>query len=188
MTEDNFTAHARQIVVNARDHALQRNHEYVGTEHLLLALIAHDDGVAAEALRNLNVDLDEIRETIDGVVPRGRSAPDTSDLPLTTRTKKILELAESEAQDFGRSDVDTEHLLLGMIREGSGIAAQVLACAGLTEEVTRAEVRRLLGVEPDGMPDVSDVIIEVRLKNGARRRHDSTTIAGAIEFLKQLSN
>jgi ATP-dependent Clp protease ATP-binding subunit ClpC len=187
MTEDNFTAHARQIVVNARDHALQRNHEYVGTEHLLLALIAHDDGVAAEALRNLNVDLDEIRETIDGVVPNGKSAPGTPDLPFTTRTKKILELAAAEAQDFGRSHVDTEHLLLGMIREGGGIAAQVLERAGLTEEVARAEVRRLLGVEPNAMPDVSDVIIEVRLRNGARRRHDSTTIAGAIEFLKQLS-
>ena len=187
MMEDIFSDPARQIVVNARGHALQRNHEYVGTEHLLLALMAHDEGVAAEALRNLNVDLDEIRETIDDVAPRGHAAPGTSELPFTTRTKKILELAASEAHDFGRSHVDTEHLLLGIIREGGGIAAQVLDHAGVTEEIARAEIRRLVGVEPNVMPDVSDVTVEVRLKNGARRRHDSTTIAGAIEFLKRLS-
>lgn len=187
MTEDNFTDPVRQIVMSARDHALQRNHEYVGTEHLLLALIAHNDGVAAETLRNLNVNLDEIRGTIDDVVPRGNAAPGTTELPYTTRSKKILELADSEAHDFGSTHVDTEHLLLGMIREGGGIAAQVLDHAGLNEDIARAEVRRLVGAEPNVIPDVSDVTVEVRLKNGARRRHDSTTIAGAIEFLKQLT-
>jgi ATP-dependent Clp protease ATP-binding subunit ClpC len=187
MTEDIFSDPARQIVTSARDHALQRNHEYVGTEHLLLALIEQNDGVAAEVLRNMNVNLDEIRETIDGVAPRGKIAPGTTELPFTTRTKKILELASSEAHDFGRTHVDTEHLLLGIIREGSGIAAQVLDRAGITEDIVRDEVRRLVGAEPNAMPDVSEVIVEVRLRNGARRRHDSTTIAGAIEFLKHLS-
>jgi ATP-dependent Clp protease ATP-binding subunit ClpC len=132
----------------AREEAQRLHHEYVGTEHILLGLIREGEGVAAAVLQNLNVDLDEIQQKIEETVKKGKAAQATGpDLPYTSRAKKVLELAMSEARELNHSYVGTEHLLLGLLREEKGIAAQVLTDAGVNLDAARAETLRLLGTE-----------------------------------------
>ncbi|HPV78058.1 MAG TPA: ATP-dependent Clp protease ATP-binding subunit, partial [Gemmatimonadaceae bacterium] len=120
----------------------------MGTEHILLGLIREGEGVAAAVLQNLNVDLDEIQQKIEETVKKGKAAQTTGpDLPYTSRAKKVLELAMSEARELNHSYVGTEHLLLGLLREEKGIAAQVLTDAGVNLDAARAETLRLLGTE-----------------------------------------
>jgi ATP-dependent Clp protease ATP-binding subunit ClpC len=146
----NFTERVRKVLAMAREEASRLHHEYVGTEHILLGLIREGEGVAATVLQNLNVDLDEIQQKIEETVKKGK-APQASDLPYTSRAKKVLELAMAEARDLSHSYVGTEHLLLGLLREEKGIAAQVLADAGINLDAARAETLRLLGTEmPQG--------------------------------------
>src|SRR6266513_1593079 len=129
----NFTDRVRKVLQMAREEAARLHHEYVGTEHILLGLIREGEGVAAAVLTNLNVDLEEIQQKIEETV------------------KKVLELAMSEARELNHSYVGTEHLLLGLLREEKGIAAQVLTDAGVNLEQARAETLRLLGSEmPSG--------------------------------------
>ena len=130
----------------AREEAARLHHEYVGTEHILLGLIREGEGVAAAVLQNLNVDLEEIQQKIEETVKKGKAAAATGpDLPYTSRAKKVLELAMTEARELNHSYVGTEHLLLGLLREEKGIAAQVLTDAGVNLEQSRAETLRLLG-------------------------------------------
>jgi ATP-dependent Clp protease ATP-binding subunit ClpC len=142
----------------AREEAARLHHEYVGTEHILLGLIREGEGVAAAVLTNLNVDLEEIQQKIEETVKKGKAAAAAGpDLPYTSRAKKVLELAMSEARELNHSYVGTEHLLLGLLREEKGIAAQVLTDAGVNLEQARAETLRLLGSEmpstaPAGSP------------------------------------
>ncbi|MFB3110575.1 MAG: Clp protease N-terminal domain-containing protein, partial [Gemmatimonadales bacterium] len=148
----NFTDRVRKVLQMAREEAARLHHEYVGTEHILLGLIREGEGVAAAVLTNLNVDLDEIQQRIEETVKKGK-APASSgpDLPYTSRAKKVLELAMSEARELNHSYVGTEHLLLGLLREEKGIAAQVLTDAGVNLEQARAETLRLLGSDmPSG--------------------------------------
>ncbi len=142
----NFTDRVRKVLQMAREEAARLHHEYVGTEHILLGLIREGEGVAAAVLTNLNVDLEEIQQKIEETVKKGK-APTTAgpDLPYTSRAKKVLELAMSEARELNHSYVGTEHLLLGLVREEKGIAAQVLTDAGVNLEQARAETLRLLG-------------------------------------------
>src|SRR5690606_18869611 len=120
--------------------------EYVGTEHILLGLIREGEGVAAAVLTNLGVDLEDIQQKIEETVKKGKAAAATGpELPYTSRAKKVLELAMMEARELNHSYVGTEHLLLGLLREEKGIAAQVLTDAGVTLEQARAETLRLLG-------------------------------------------
>jgi ATP-dependent Clp protease ATP-binding subunit ClpC len=144
----NFTDRVRKVLQMAREEAARLHHEYVGTEHILLGLIREGEGVAAAVLTNLNVDLEEIQQKIEETVKKGKasSAPGP-DLPYTSRAKKVLELAMTEARELNHSYVGTEHLLLGLLREEKGIAAQVLTDAGVTLEQSRAETLRLLGSE-----------------------------------------
>ncbi|MGE3616601.1 MAG: ATP-dependent Clp protease ATP-binding subunit [Gemmatimonadales bacterium] len=144
----NFTDRVRKVLQMAREEAARLHHEYVGTEHILLGLIRVGVGVAAAVLTNLNVDLDEIQQKIEETVKMGKasSAPGP-DLPYTSRAKKVLELAMTEARELSHSYVGTEHLLLGLLREEKGIAAQVLTDAGVTLEQSRSETLRLLGSE-----------------------------------------
>jgi ATP-dependent Clp protease ATP-binding subunit ClpC len=137
----------------AREEAARLHHEYVGTEHILLGLIREGEGVAAAVLTNLNVDLDDIQQKIEETVKKGKatSAPGP-DLPYTSRAKKVLELAMTEARELNHSYVGTEHLLLGLLREEKGIAAQVLTDAGVTLEQSRAETLRLLGSDMPQAP------------------------------------
>ncbi|MBK6305507.1 MAG: ATP-dependent Clp protease ATP-binding subunit [Gemmatimonadetes bacterium] len=144
----NFTERVRKVLQMAREEAQRLHHEYVGTEHILLGLIREGEGVAAAVLQNLNVDLDEIQQKIEETVKKGKAAQTTGpDLPYTSRAKKVLELAMSEARELNHSYVGTEHLLLGLLREEKGIAAQVLTDAGVNLDAARAETLRLLGTE-----------------------------------------
>jgi ATP-dependent Clp protease ATP-binding subunit ClpC len=144
----NFTERVRKVLAMAREEAARLHHEYVGTEHILLGLIREGEGVAAAVLQNLSVDLDEIQQKIEETVKKGKAAQSAGpDLPYTSRAKKVLELAMSEARELNHSYVGTEHLLLGLLREEKGIAAQVLTDAGVNLDAARAETLRLLGTE-----------------------------------------
>ena len=149
----NFTDRVRKVLQMAREEAARLHHEYVGTEHILLGLIREGEGVAAAVLTNLNVDLEEIQQKIEETVKKGKAAAAAGpDLPYTSRAKKVLELAMSEARELNHSYVGTEHLLLGLLREEKGIAAQVLTDAGVNLEQARAETLRLLGSEMPSTP------------------------------------
>ncbi len=143
-----FSERVRNVLAMAREESARLHHEYVGTEHQLLALIREGQGVAAAVLRNVGVNLAAMRQTIEDTVKQGDPARSAqSDLPYTSRAKKVLELAMTEARDLTHSYVGTEHLLLGLIREDKGIAAQLLTRAGATLDVVRAETLRLLGTD-----------------------------------------
>ena len=148
----NFTERVRKVLAMAREEAARLHHEYVGTEHILLGLIREGEGVAATVLQNLNVELDDIQQKIEETVKKGKAGQTTGpDLPYTSRAKKVLELAMSEARELNHSYVGTEHLLLGLLREEKGIAAQVLTDAGVNLDAARAETLRILGTEmPQG--------------------------------------
>ncbi len=148
----NFTDRVRKVLQMAREEAARLHHEYVGTEHILLGLIREGEGVAAAVLTNLGVELEEIQQKIEETVKKGKAAAAAGpELPYTSRAKKVLELAMMEARELNHSYVGTEHLLLGLLREEKGIAAQVLTDAGVTLEQSRAETLRLLGSDlPQG--------------------------------------
>ena len=148
----NFTERVRKVLAMARDEAARLYHEYVGTEHVLLALVGEGEGVAATALQNLGADLDDIRDTIEGIAKKGQRGLTGPDLPYTSRAKKVLEFAMAEARDLGHTYVGTEHLLLGLLREEKGIAAQVLGDAGITIENAGNEILRILGHETSRQP------------------------------------
>ncbi len=141
----NFTDRVRKVLAMAREEAIRLQHDYVGTEHILLGLIREGEGVAAAVLTNLNVDLDQIHERVEESVRKGKATIALGELPYTSRAKKVLEFAMAEAREFTHSYVGTEHLLLGLLREEKGIAAQVLNSLGVTLEEARAETLKVLG-------------------------------------------
>ncbi|MYB07561.1 MAG: ATP-dependent Clp protease ATP-binding subunit [Gemmatimonadetes bacterium] len=141
----NFTERVRKVLSMARQEAIRLQHDYVGTEHILLGLIREGEGVAAHVLGNLNVDLDQIHERVDESVRRGKATIALGELPYTNPAKKVLEFAMAEARELNHSYVGTEHLLLGLLRESKGIAAQVLNSLGVTIEEARSETLKVLG-------------------------------------------
>jgi ATP-dependent Clp protease ATP-binding subunit ClpC len=141
----NFTDRVRKVLAMAREEAIRLQHDYVGTEHILLGLIREGEGVAAAVLMNLNVDLEQIHERIEDSVRKGKATIALGELPYTSRAKKVLEYAMAEARELNHSYVGTEHLLLGLLREEKGIAAQVLNALGVSLEDARAETLKLLG-------------------------------------------
>src|SRR6266513_2450480 len=144
----NFTDRVRKVLQLAREEAHRLGHEYVGTEHILLAIIREGEGVAQAVLTNLNVDLEEISRRIEETVKKGKAAvPARPDLPYTSRAKKVLEFSMSEARELNDKYVGTEHLLLGVLREEKGIGALVLTEAGVTLDAARSEVVRMLRTE-----------------------------------------
>ncbi len=143
----NFTDRVRKVLAMAREEAIRLQHDYVGTEHILLGLIREGEGVAATVLGALNVDLEQIHERIEESVKKGKATIALGELPYTSRAKKVLEYAMAEARELSHSYVGTEHLLLGLLREEKGIAAQVLNSLGVTLEDARAETLKLLGSE-----------------------------------------
>jgi NTP pyrophosphatase (non-canonical NTP hydrolase) len=128
----------------AREAAQRFNHQYIGTEHLLLGLLEEGNGVAAQVFRNLQVTEDRLRQEIERVAPVGPTMVSLGQLPFTPRTKRVLELTSEEAIKLHHNYIGTEHLLLGMIREVDGVAARVLVAVGLTEEMLRDEIMDLL--------------------------------------------
>ena len=141
----NFTDRVRMVLQIAREEAARLQHEYVGTEHILLAILREGEGVAAATLTNLGVDFDEVTNYVNNTVKKGTHRSDNPDLPYTSRAKKILELSMSEALELNHHYVGTEHLLLGVLREEKGIGAQALTEVGIDVDKARNEVRRLLG-------------------------------------------
>ena len=141
----NFTERVRKVLSMARQEAIRLQHDYVGTEHILLGLIREGEGVAAHVLGNLSVDLDRIHERVEESVRKGKATIALGELPYTSPAKNVLEFAMSEAHELNHSYVGTEHLLLGLLRESKGIAAQVLNSLGVTIDEARAETQKVLG-------------------------------------------
>src|SRR5881397_2535651 len=140
LMSNRFTERAQRVILIAQEEAKRLNHDYVGTEHILLGLIALGEGVAAQVLANLGVDLRRVRAEIEKIVGTGDNVMLLGEIPFTPRAKKVLELAVEEAQNMGHSHVGTEHLLLGLIREEEGVAARVLENLGIRLDVVREEV------------------------------------------------
>ncbi|MEV0167445.1 ATP-dependent Clp protease ATP-binding subunit, partial [Nonomuraea fuscirosea] len=148
---ERFTDRARRVVVLAQEEARMLNHNYIGTEHILLGLIHEGEGVAAKALESLGISLEGVRQQVEEIIGQGQSAP-SGHIPFTPRAKKVLELSLREALQLGHNYIGTEHILLGLIREGEGVAAQVLVKLGADLNRVRQQVIQLLhgyqGKEP----------------------------------------
>ncbi|MBN2405767.1 MAG: ATP-dependent Clp protease ATP-binding subunit [Coriobacteriia bacterium] len=140
---ERFTEKARRVVVYAQEEARMLNQNYIGTEHLLLGLIREQDGIAAKALESLNISLEDVHQQVEELIGRGTYVP-TGHIPFTPRAKKVLELSLREALQLGHNYIGTEHILLGLIREGEGVAAQVLLNLGADLEKVRSAVIQLL--------------------------------------------
>ncbi|MCX5716650.1 MAG: ATP-dependent Clp protease ATP-binding subunit [Candidatus Omnitrophica bacterium] len=146
-----FTERARKVILLAKEEAKRFNHDYIGTEHILLGLIREGEGVAAAVLENLGLDPEKIRAEVEKLVQPGPSTVVSSgDLPFTPKAKKVIELAMDEARNLGHNYIGTEHLLLGLIREGEGAASQVLMNLGLDLNKVRDEVMQILGSATPG--------------------------------------
>ncbi|MDE3004766.1 MAG: ATP-dependent Clp protease ATP-binding subunit [Gemmatimonadota bacterium] len=143
----NFTDRVRKVLAMAREEAIRLQHDYVGTEHILLGLIREGEGVAAAVLQHLSVDLEQIHERVEESVRKGKATIALGELPYTSRAKKVLEFAMKEARELTHSYVGTEHLLLGLLREEKGIAAQVLNSLGVTLDEARGETLKVLGTD-----------------------------------------
>ncbi len=146
--QDKFTDRVRRVMFLAREEAARLHHDYIGTEHLLLGIIREGEGLAATILSNLGLDLDVVRRTIENMVPASSGSVTIGEIPFTPRAKHVLELSVDEAKLLGHNYVGTEHLLLGLIREGEGIAARVLVEFGADKRRVREETLRLLGGNP----------------------------------------
>ncbi len=140
-----FTERARKVIILAKEEARRFNHDYIGTEHILLGLVREGEGVAATVLKKVGVSLENIRIEVEKLVQPGPTTQIIGDIPFTPRAKKALELAAEEARSLGHNYIGTEHLLLGLIREGEGIASQVLLNLGMDLNTVRNEVMELLG-------------------------------------------
>jgi ATP-dependent Clp protease ATP-binding subunit ClpC len=140
---ERFTDRARRVVVLAQEEARLLNHNYIGTEHLLLGLIREDEGVAAKALESAGISLEAARQQVEEIIGRGQQVP-SGHIPFTPRAKKVLELSLREAHQLGRDYIGTEHLLLGLIREGKGVGPQVLARLGAGPDQVRQQAIQLV--------------------------------------------
>jgi ATP-dependent Clp protease ATP-binding subunit ClpC len=157
-----FTDPARRVVVLAQEEARMLNHNYVGTEHILLGLIHEGEGVAAKALESLNISLEAVRDRIQEIVGQGQLAP-RGHIPFTPRAQKVLELSFREALQLGHTNIGTEHILLGLIREGEGVAAQVLQQMGIDLRQAGREVTRLLSGEHPAAAETAGAARSVEL-------------------------
>jgi ATP-dependent Clp protease ATP-binding subunit ClpA len=150
---ERFTDRARHVVVLAQEESRRLNHTYIGTEHILLGLVAEGDGIGAKALLSLGVSLEAVRSQVEEIIGRGGTTV-SGHIPFTPRAKKVLELSLREALQLGHNYIGTEHILLGLIREGEGVAAQVLGQLGMDLSRVRQQVIQLLsGYSGPGIPD-----------------------------------
>jgi ATP-dependent Clp protease ATP-binding subunit ClpC len=146
---ERFTDRSRRVVVLAQEEARMLNHNYIGTEHILLGLVHEGEGVAARALGSMSISLEAIRREVQEAIGQGQAAP-TGHIPFTPRAKKVLELSLREALQLGHNYIGTEHILLGLVREGEGVAAQVLEKLGASLDRVRLAVIQLLSGYPGG--------------------------------------
>jgi ATP-dependent Clp protease ATP-binding subunit ClpC len=177
---ERFTDRARRVVVLAQEEARMLNHNYIGTEHILLGLIHEGEGVAAKGLEALGISLEGVRAQVEEIIGQGQQAP-SGHIPFTPRAKKVLELSLREALQLGHNYIGTEHILLGLIREGEGVAAQVLVKLGADLNRVRQQVIQLLsgyqgkeavqtGGPAEGTPSTSlvlDQLLVVKMKSNA---------------------
>jgi ATP-dependent Clp protease ATP-binding subunit ClpC len=147
---ERFTDRSRKVMQLANQQAQALNHEYIGTEHILLGLVKEGSGIAANVLKNLDVSLDRARAEVERLVRAGPDMVTMGKLPSTPRAKKVVEYAIEEARDLSHNYIGTEHLLLGLLREGEGIAAQVLTNLGVEVDEVREETLLLLGHDAKG--------------------------------------
>jgi ATP-dependent Clp protease ATP-binding subunit ClpC len=141
---ERFTDRARRVIVDAQNEARSLSHSYIGPEHILLGLINEGDGVGAKALEAMQISTDTVRGRIEEIAGRGQAPPSTGHIPFTPRAKKVLELSLREALQLGHNYIGTEHILLGLIHEGDGVAAQVLVGLGVELDHTRQLVIQIL--------------------------------------------
>lgn len=197
----NFIERMRKVLARAREQAAELHHEYVGTEHLLLGMIAEGEGVGMAVFQNLGVDREDLRQLIISMAPTGLEDVTGPDLPYTSPAKKVLEFAMAEARDLNHSYVGTEHLLLGLLAEKKGIAAQVLKARGVTLATARSEIVRLLGAPRreiprltnnlpptrnhgrDGSPNALSYTIEITYDDGTTVRKQCASKREAFNFL-----
>jgi len=197
-----FTTRVRGSLIKAREDALRRNHDYVGTEHLLLGLLAEEDALVMDVLDNLAANPMVLQQSIEQRLTDGqpgRRVRITTDLPYTSRARVVLDQAIATAHEFGDGYVGTQHLLLGLIRETHGIAAQSLVAAGLTEPRLKREVVRILqgeGVaamfddttsEPAETQVPLSIAVEVRYEDGTLAKKIFASKDAAIGFLRENS-
>jgi ATP-dependent Clp protease ATP-binding subunit ClpC len=193
---ERFTDRARRVIVYAQEEARLLSHDYVGTEHLLLGLVHDGQGVAAKALESLGIRLEAVRVQVEAIIGRGQRAP-SGHVPFTPRAKKVLELSLREAKQLGHNYIGTEHLLLGLIREGEGVAAQVLLTLSGDLRRVRQEVLQLLsgyagGVQaaartrlvrmavPDDLREAEEQLSQVRREKEAAVEAEELDRAGAL--------
>lgn len=174
---ERFTDRARKIMQLANEEAQRFDHEYIGTEHILLGLVKEGSGVAANVLKNLDVDIRKIRQEVEKLVQTGPKMVIAGKLPHTPRAKKVIEYALEEARGLGHNYVGTEHLLLGLLREPEGVGRQVLVNLGLIVDEVRQEVLNLLG---HGM-EATDPVTQIP----SRWRQGLDLSDGAVELLEQ---
>ena len=166
---ERFTDRARRVVVLAQEEARMLNHNYIGTEHILLGLIHEGEGVAAQALTSLGISLEAVRQQVEEIIGQGQEAP-SGHIPFTPRAKKVLELSLREALQLGHNYIGTEHILLGLIREGEGVAAQVLVRLGADLNRVRVLVVHLVHSEKGDRPTrVAAAAEPVRLRAQGER-------------------
>ena len=194
-----FTTRVRGALIRARDEAQRRQHESVGTEHLLLGLLTEEDALVMDVLENLGANPMALQQAVEAVVTDGK--PDRvrtiPDLPYTPRARVVLDQAIATAHEFGDGYVGTQHLLLGLMRERHGIAAQTLTAAGLTEPKLRREIVRLLQGEGvaamlDDVPaELTDtqvplsIAVELRYEDGTLAKKIFASKDAAIGFLRE---
>jgi ATP-dependent Clp protease ATP-binding subunit ClpC len=174
---ERFTDRARRVVVLAQEEARSLDHNYIGTEHLLLGLIHEGEGVGARALESLEVSLAAVRQQVEEIIGRGQQEP-PGHIPFTPRAKKVLELSLRESQQLGHNYIGTEHILLGLLREGDGVAAQVLVRLGTDLDQVRQRVIQLLHGHRAEAPGPD---LQIRLENVERQLTDIERQLMAIE-------
>jgi len=170
---ERFSDPARRVVVVAQEEARLLGHNYIGTEHLLLGLLRDGTGVAARALESLEIRLEAVRLEVEAIIGHGDSAP-SGHIPFTPRAKKVLELSLREAMELGHDHIGTEHILLGLIREGEGVAAQVLVRLGAELSRVRQQVIALVSGPAQGTPFASPARADAR--SGPRMRVAATVL------------
>jgi ATP-dependent Clp protease ATP-binding subunit ClpC len=186
---ERFTDQARRVVVLAQEQARLLDHNYIGTEHLLLGLLREGNGVGAKALGALGISLEAVRAQVEATVGQGLRAP-TGHIPFTPRAKQVLEVSLREALQLGHSSIDTEHILLGIFRQGEGVAAQVLAGFGADYAQVREQVMRLLTGEgeqagprtqPVRLTVPEDLLAYEEQIAQVRRQKEAATEVGDVE-------
>jgi ATP-dependent Clp protease ATP-binding subunit ClpC len=170
---ERFTDRARRVVVLAQEEARMLDHNYIGTEHILLGLVHEGEGVAAKAMAAMEISLEAVRQQVEEIIGRGQQAP-SGHIPFTPRAKKVLELSLRESLQLGHDYIGTEHILLGLLREGEGVAAQVLVRLGADLNRVRQQVLNLLaggqGEAGEAGPHRSGSARDLRLGHAGRAR------------------